>query len=146
MGPKTFISYATPDIGLAQRLKEDLQRAGCDPWQFDLSAIPGTDAWTAILERIDKSDFFIVIVSQNAMTSRAVLEEIAHAHYCSVNNADGRPRIIPLVIEEHVTLPRQIVRAVLCHFERAITMATSNACVALSESKKVHFRRQSNST
>ncbi len=29
-GPKTFISYSTPDKGLAQRLKEDLERAGCD--------------------------------------------------------------------------------------------------------------------
>jgi hypothetical protein len=118
-GPKTFISYSTPDKGLAQRLKEDLERAGCDPWQFDLSAIPGTDAWAAILERIGKSDFFIVIVSQSATASRAVLEEIAHAHYCSVNNDNGRPRIIPLVIEEHVALPRQIVRAVRLPFRES---------------------------
>jgi hypothetical protein len=118
-GPKTFISYSTPDKGLAQRLKEDLERAGCDPWQFDLSAIPGTDAWAAILERIEKSDFLIAIVSQSATTSRAVLEEIAHAHYCSVNNPEGRPRIIPLVIEEHVSLPRQIIRAVRLPFRES---------------------------
>src|SRR3954451_10821415 len=115
-GPKTFISYSSADKALAQRLKEDLACAGCDPWQFDLSAVPGTDAWSTILERIEKSDYLIVILSQSATTSRAVQEEIAHAHYCAVNNSDGRPRIIPLILEEHVTLPRQIVRAVRLSF------------------------------
>ena len=115
-GPKTFISYSKADKELAQRLKEDLARASCDPWQFDLSAIPGTDAWSTILERIEKSDYLVVILSESATTSRAVQEEIAHAHYCAVNNSDGRPRIIPLILEEHVTLPRQIVRAVRLSF------------------------------
>ena len=68
----TFISYCGQDQDLAQKLKEDLTRAGCDPWQFDLSATPGTDAWGAILEPIEKSDFLIVILSKAATTSRAV--------------------------------------------------------------------------
>jgi hypothetical protein len=116
MGPKTFISYATSDKPLAQRLKEDLDRSGCDPWQFDLSAVPGTDAWNVILERIEKSDFFAVILSRSTAVSRAVQEEIAHAHYCSVNSPEGRPRIIPLITEEAVAVPRQVVRAVRLTF------------------------------
>ena len=110
--PKTFISYCTKDTELARRLKEDLSRAGCDSWQFDLSAIPGTDAWNSILERIEKSDFFIVLLSIAATKSKAVQEEISHAHYCSIQNPEGRPRIIPLIIENDVAVPRQIVRAV----------------------------------
>jgi hypothetical protein len=115
-GPKNFISYSTADKGLAQRLKDDLTRVGCDPWQFDLSAIPGTNAWSTILERIENSDYLIVILSQSATTSRAVNEEITHAHYCAVNNSHGRPRIIPLILDEHGILPRQIVRAVRLPF------------------------------
>ena len=116
--PKTFISYSEPDRALAQRLKEDLDRNGCDPWQFDLSAVPGTDAWGTILERIEKSDFFVAILSQAATASRAVQEEIAHAHYCGVNSAEGRPRMIPLVVERHIAVPRQMVRAVRLLFRQ----------------------------
>jgi hypothetical protein len=118
MSPKTFISYSTEDKALAQRLKGDLSRAGCDPWQFDLSAIPGTDAWDAILERIEKGDFLVVILSQKATASRVVQEEIAHAHYCSINSAERRPRIIPLITEEKVDVPRQIIRAVRLPFRQ----------------------------
>ena len=101
---------------LAQRLKEDLEPAGCDPWQFDLSAIPGTDAWGTILERIENSDFFIVLLSKEATASRAVTEEICYAHYCSVQNTEQRPRIIPLTLEDDVAVPRQIARAVRLPF------------------------------
>lgn len=116
MKPKVFISYSGKDKALAQRLKEDLNRAGCDPWQFDLSATPGTDAWAAILERIENSDFFVVILSQSAISSKAVLEEIAHAHYCSINSPESKPRMIPLMIEAGIVVPRQIVRAVRLQF------------------------------
>ena len=118
MKPKTFISYCTADQTLAKRLKDDLERAGCDAWQFDLSAIPGTDAWAGILDRIEKSDFFIVLLSKGAAASRAVQEEVSHAHYCSINHAEGRPRIIPLLIDDDVAVPRQIVRAVRLQFRK----------------------------
>jgi TIR domain len=117
-GPKTFISYSESDRALAQRLKGDLDRNGCDPWQFDLSAVPGTDAWGAILERIEKNDFFVAILSRGATASRAVQEEIAHAHYCGVNSAEGRPRMIPLVVDQDVAVPRQMVRAVRLPFRQ----------------------------
>ena len=116
MNLKTFISYCAQDKELAQRLKVELSRSGCKPWQFDLSAIPGTDAWGTILERIETSDFFVVLLSKAATESRPVKEEISHAHYSSINNPGSRPRIIPLIIEEDVLVPRQIVRAVRLQF------------------------------
>lgn len=114
--PKIFISYCSKNSALAQRLKDDLSHSGCDSWQFDLSAVPGTDAWNTILERIEKSDFFLVIVSAASAASKGVQEEVSHAHYCSINDPNGRPRIIPLIIEKPVTVPRQIVRAVRLEF------------------------------
>jgi hypothetical protein len=114
--PKAFISFCKADRALAQRLQRDLAEAGCVSWQFDISAIPGTDAWETILERIEQSDFFLVLLSTAATLSRGVSEEISHAHYCSLNSASGVPRIIPIVIQEGVTVPRKIVRAVRLQF------------------------------
>jgi hypothetical protein len=113
---KAFISFCGADRELAQRLQRDLATAGCASWQFDISAIPGTDAWEAILERIEQSDFFLVLLSEAASQSRGVTEEISHAHYCSLNSPSGVPRIIPLLLQGGVTVPRKIVRAVRLQF------------------------------
>lgn len=74
--PKVFISYASKDRQLADRLRTDLATAGADPWQFDHSAVPGTDAWDVILTRIGQSDYFLVVLSLQAVESDAVREEI----------------------------------------------------------------------
>ena len=116
VGPRTFMSHSSVDRGLAQRLKEELEREGCEPWQFNLSAIPGTDAWRTVLELIEKSDYVIAVLSRAAVSSRAVQEEIAHAHYSSMNSTNGRPRIVPVVIQDDVQIPRQIVRTVQLRF------------------------------
>jgi hypothetical protein len=113
---KAFISFCSTDRVLAQRLQRDLATAGCASWQFDISAVPGTDAWDAILERIEQSEFFVVLLSEAAIQSRGVIEEISHAHYCSLNSAAGMPRIIPLVLHDGVTPPRKIVRSVRLPF------------------------------
>lgn len=116
MLPKVFISYCATREKLARRLKDDLSVAGCDAWQFNLSAIPGSDSWKEILLRIEKSDFFVVLLSPDALTSRPVQEEISHAHYWSLNNADGLPKIIPLVLANGVIPPAEIVRKVRLNF------------------------------
>lgn len=114
--PRIFISYSQEDVTLARRLKDDLTSANCDPWQFGVSAVPGTDAWGTILERIEKSDFFLVLLSPAALHSKAVDEEISHAHYCSLNHPEQLPRIIPIVLEDGLTIPRKLVRAVRLRF------------------------------
>lgn len=113
---KAFISFCRADRVLAQRLQRDLATAGCASWQFDISAVPGTDAWDAILERIEQSEFFLVLLSEGTTQSRGVMEEISHAHYCSLNNPSRMPRIIPLVLQDGVTVPRKIVRSVRLSF------------------------------
>jgi hypothetical protein len=113
---RAFISFCSADRALARRLQKDLATAGCASWQFDISAVPGTDAWEAILERIEQSEFFLVLLSETATQSRAVMEEISHAHYCSLNNASGMPRIIPLLLHDDVIVPRKIVRLVRLPF------------------------------
>lgn len=114
--PKVFISYCASQEKLARRLKDDLGGAGCDAWQFNLSATPGSDSWKEILQRIEKSDFFVVLLSPDALVSRPVQEEVSHAHYCSLNNAEGLPRIIPIILADGVVPPSEIVRKVRLAF------------------------------
>ncbi len=113
---RAFISFCSADRVLAQRLQKDLATAGCASWQFDISAVPGTDAWDAILERIEQSEFFLVLLSKGAAQSPGVMEEISHAHYCSLNSPSGMPRIIPLILEDDITVPRKMVRLVRLSF------------------------------
>jgi hypothetical protein len=114
--PRAFISFCSADRVLAQRLQKDVATAGCASWQFDISAVPGTDAWEVILERIEQSEFFLVLLSKAAARSRGVMEEISHAHYCSLNSPSRMPRIIPLLLHDGVTVPRKIVRLVRLPF------------------------------
>jgi TIR domain len=110
--PKVFISYVSADRGLATQLRADLETAGADPWQFDHSAIPGTDAWDVILNRISQSDYFVVLLSPQALESQAVREEIDHAHYSRINSPQRRPVPIPLILDDSISVPPKLVRAV----------------------------------
>jgi hypothetical protein len=110
--PKVFISYVAADRELATKLRADLEATGADPWQFDHSAIPGTDAWDVILNRISESDYFLVLLSQQALQSQAVREEIDHAHYSRLNGPERRPNSIPLILDDSITVPPKLVRAV----------------------------------
>lgn len=114
--PKVFISYCKSDSTLARRLHDDLSSANADVWQFDATAVPGTDSWDPILEAIEKSDFFIVLISASAVKSRGVDEEISHAHYCQLQNPSERPIAIPLILDPSVKVPRKISRLVRIHF------------------------------
>lgn len=110
--PTVFISYASSDRELALRLRDDLETIGAEAWQFDRSAVPGTDAWDSILACISKSDYFVVLLSPQAIQSRAVREEIDHAHYWSLNGPERRPVAIPLILDDSVAVPPKLARAV----------------------------------
>ena len=110
--PKVFISYASSERELAQRLRNDLDASGADAWEFDQSAVPGSDAWDSILTRISQSDYFVVLLSRQAIESRSVREEIDHAHYSSLNGPERRPVTIPLILDDDVEVPLKLARAV----------------------------------
>ena len=116
MTPKVFISYCSKDEELAQRLKMDLSDARCDAWQFNLSAVPGTDGWREILSRIEKSDYFLLLLSSDALLSKPVRGEISHAHYCALNSPTELPKIIPLILDDGVVPPPEVIRKVRLPF------------------------------
>jgi hypothetical protein len=87
---RVFISYSHDDGEFANRLADDLRFYNFEVW-IDQHGIQGGDAWRkAIVEGIDSSEAFLIILSPTAMASRNVAKEL--------NIADERgKRIFPVV-------------------------------------------------
>jgi hypothetical protein len=83
-------------------------------WQFEASAVPGSDAWDVILDRIKNSEYFVVLISLAANRSKGVKEEISFAHYRMVNN--DSPKLIPLILEDEATIPDKLAKLVTVPF------------------------------
>jgi TIR domain len=106
---KVFISYSSHDVATAQTVYNDMVRGGADAFQFSSSAIIGKPSWEQVLNWISESDAFIVLISQKALESKPVNEEIAHAHYRYINNS--RPeKIVPAIIEKGIKPPLLVER------------------------------------
>jgi hypothetical protein len=106
---KLFISYSTKDKDLAERLFADMAGAGAEVFQYSKTAEAGKRSWTQVLSWIKVSDVFIVLVSQNALSSGPVAEEIEHALYWHVNSGRKKPaRLISALIERDVQPPDAI--------------------------------------
>jgi hypothetical protein len=90
--PTVFISYAHQDAEFANRLIADLDANGHACW-IDTSSIKGGDEWMiTIAEGISASYAFVVIVTQKALESRWVRDEILWAR-------NEEKQIIPLILE-----------------------------------------------
>jgi hypothetical protein len=111
---RVFISYCGEDSAIAARLHSDLSARSCTVWQFEASAVPGSDAWDVILDRIKNSDYFVVLISHAANRSKGVKEEISFAHYQMVNN--DSPKLIPLILADEAAVPDKLAKLVALPF------------------------------
>src|SRR5262249_39777006 len=90
---RIFISYARADADFANQLVADLEIAGHDCW-IDTRDIKAGEKWgDAIGEAIRDSYAFIPIITQAALESENVLDEIQVAK-------DNKREIIPFVWSE----------------------------------------------
>jgi hypothetical protein len=97
---KIFISYSRVDRHAAEKIKSRLTVAGETVW-IDRDEITGGELWRAqIVEAIENCDTFILVISQNSVKSKYVLQEL--------NIADSeRKRIVPVEIEP-VEIPKEM--------------------------------------
>jgi rubredoxin len=91
---RVFISYSTLDIEYVQNvLVQELCRAGHQPW-YSATGIRGSDLWERTIRReLDGSEWFIVVMTPNAVQSEWVRTEV---HWAIENR---RGRIIPIMLE-----------------------------------------------
>ena len=76
---QVFISYSRRDLEFVKRLSADLQAAGLKVW-YDLSGLEAGTRWgIEIQDALDKSCFFLVVLSPNSCRSEWVEREFLYA-------------------------------------------------------------------
>src|SRR5512144_1900784 len=86
-----FISYSRKDIDFVRKLAGDLEADGYDVW-WDVSDLRGGDDWLRLIPAaIESSDFFIIVLSPNAIASEWVKREYTQA-------LSLRKKIIPIML------------------------------------------------
>jgi len=94
LSKSVFLSYASADRELAQKVAENLSQAGFQIWDPDREILPGSD-WTTLLKKaLDGAFALVVFISPEATQSRSVSREIGYA----LGARHLRGRLIPVVL------------------------------------------------
>jgi hypothetical protein len=89
-----FLSYASSDRDVVQKIGQELSEAGLEVWDPDQNILPGAN-WTAELQAaLDSAGALVVFISPEAMASRSVSREIEYA----LGAKHLRGRLIPVTI------------------------------------------------
>jgi len=76
---RVFISYASHDSGIAQRVCSALEAAGYPCWMAPRNVVPGTLYADGIVQAIDESTILVLILSAQAVASAHVGREVERA-------------------------------------------------------------------
>jgi adenylate cyclase len=77
--PDVFISYASPDVAVADAVCTALEREGVVCWVAPRDVLPGDFYADAIVRAIDASRAIIIVLSKSAVASPHVLREVERA-------------------------------------------------------------------
>lgn len=93
MADRIFISYSHFDLAFVRWLREELTKRGYDVW-FDSNSIQIGQIWRQeIVQGIEESDYFMVIISSRSIQSINVVKEL------SLAESFGKI-ILPIMIED----------------------------------------------
>ena len=82
--PKVFVAYVQEDAAAAERLFEDLEACGFDPWLDRRKLLPGQNWPRSIEEAITNSDFFLACFSHRSVKKKGGFQaEIRYALDCT---------------------------------------------------------------
>ena len=76
---KVFISYAHTDTSLARKVTNALEKTGLDVWSAEREILPGDNWAKKIAEALEESDAMVVLLTQDALRSKVVQQEIGYA-------------------------------------------------------------------
>jgi adenylate cyclase len=96
-----FISYASEDAAVAQRICADLRQAGLEVW-IDQSDLRGGDAWdTSIRRQIRECALFVPLISANTNTRSEGYFRLEWKLAVDRTHlmADDQPFLLPLVVD-----------------------------------------------
>jgi len=98
---KVFISYASEDTEIAQRLYDDLSKAGVELWFDRQSLMPGQD-WRLELEKaLKESTIFLALISSKSTTKEGFTQkELKRALDIIDERPEGDIFIIPVRVDD----------------------------------------------
>jgi hypothetical protein len=89
-----FISHSWEDKPFVRQICANLLGAGYNVWLDELSAAPGDSLLDKVFQGIDASDFVLAVMSERAVKSEWVVDELKAARMRE--KTEGRQIIIPL--------------------------------------------------
>ncbi len=113
---RVFISYSHNDSAFARRLEDALRAKSIDVWIDSQEILPGDSLIEKIREGIDKSQYLCALISSTSIESRWVRNELDIAMNQQIEN--GTVKVIPLVLEERLSLPLFLVGKLYVDFSR----------------------------
>jgi TolB-like protein len=105
-----FLSYASQDADVAQRVCDALRTAGLEVW-FDQSELRGGDAWdAAIRKQVKECALFVPLVSANtdARSEGYFRREWNLAVNRMLDMADDQPFLLPVVIDDTLEMMARV--------------------------------------
>lgn len=70
-----FISYAKEDFKIAKKLYDNLRKEGFNTWIDAEDILPGQNWKRIIIKNIQKSRFFIILLSNNSLNKRGFVQK-----------------------------------------------------------------------
>jgi hypothetical protein len=90
-----FLCHSSVDKPLARRLAEDLRKAGVDVWFDEWEIEPGASLRRKIDEGIERSSYFLALLTSNSLQSEWVQTELDAG---MVQRIRGESKLIPVVV------------------------------------------------
>jgi len=79
-GSDIFISYVEEDARIVLQLAEGLEAAGYTTWYYERDSLPGPSYLLQIIQAIEQSQAFLLVISPDSLGSHQVTREIERAH------------------------------------------------------------------
>ena len=95
---KVFLSHSSKDKELVLSLAVDLKERGIDSWLDVNDILPGESIIDKINDGLEKSDFVLLFLSKNSVTSNWVKKEWETILWDEVNT--GKTKIIPIKLDD----------------------------------------------
>jgi glucokinase len=91
-----FLSYSSEDAAVANRLRDELAARGYDVWLDKIALLPGDDL-SEIFSAIERSKYFIILLTRSSVRSAFVGQELSAARIREIEQ--GHIIVIPLLYE-----------------------------------------------
>ncbi|HKB65279.1 MAG TPA: toll/interleukin-1 receptor domain-containing protein [Pyrinomonadaceae bacterium] len=108
---RVFISHSHETKGLAEKLGEELRRAGMDVWNYEVDILPGDNWAQKIGQALESSQAMVALLTPEALNSRTVLQEIQYA----LGNKTFNKRLIPVLVGSEDNIPIEKLPWILKH-------------------------------